>query len=146
MENTFQRDLKIGQEVEKEVLKMVQKKYPDAYIIEGYCKEGDIHIPEPHDKYVEVKADFMSKKTGNIVVEVEFNGVPSALSTTKSYRWVFFTGDKYIITSPKRLKKMIEDNKLIPATFVGRGDSCSKQAYLVKQHLIENTAIKVIDL
>ena len=146
MENTFQKDLKIGHEVELQVLEMVRKKYPEAYQFEGYCKEGDIYIPEPHDKWVEVKADFMSKKTGNIVVEIEFNGKPSALSTTKAYRWVFFTGNKYIITTPNRLRRMIKDYDLKPATFTGKGDSCPKQAYLVKQPLIEKTAIKVIDL
>lgn len=141
---SFEQDLKTGKKYEQEILTIVKKKYPNAHIIEGYCKEGDIYVPEINE-YVEVKYDGMSNKTGNIVVEVAYNGKPSALMTTKSYRWVFHTGNKIIIHSPKRLHKMIIDHSLHPATFTGRGDRYSKQAYLVKQPLIEDTAINVME-
>lgn len=141
--DTFHRDLSAGKIVEQKVLKIVQKKYPKAHIVDGYCKEWDIFIPEIN-KGIEVKSDQKSQHTGNIVVEIEFNGKPSALCTTKSYRWFFYTGKKTIITSPNRLKQMIDDCKLQPVTFTGKGDRHSKRAYLVKQHLIENTAIEVL--
>jgi hypothetical protein len=83
----------------------------------------------------------MSCKTGNLVIEIEFNGKPSALSTTKSYRWVFYTGEEYIITSPGRIKKVVKDMR--PAKFTGKGDTKPKLAYLVKKHLIMDSAILV---
>jgi len=143
--DTFKSDLNRGKKVERKVLEMVRAIYPEAYIVDGYCKDGDIYIPPPEDDWVEVKYDPMSKQTGNIVIEIEFNGKPSALATTKSYRWVFFTDDEYIIASPERLKKMIEDNNLKPAKFTGRGDTCPKLAYLVKKKLVMDTAILIIN-
>ena len=141
----FVQDLAIGKQVERKVLEMVRAIYPEAYIVQGYCKEGDIYIPPPNDDWVEVKSDQKSKFTGNIVIEIEFDGKPSALSTTKSYRWVFYTGDEYIITSPERLRKMIADNDLKPVRFTGRGDTCAKLAYLAKKKLVIDTAILVIN-
>ena len=141
--DTFKRDLQRGEDIEQHALKIIQEKYPDAYKIRGYCKEWDIFIPSIN-KGIEIKYDPMSKKTGNIVVEIEFGGKPSALSTTKAYRWFFYTGDSIIITSPDRLEQLIKDNNLYPATFTGRGDSKSKRAFLIKKHLIEDIAFLVL--
>jgi len=138
--NTFSRDLARGQKVERIVLDIVKAKYPDAYLMEGYCKEWDIFIPS-EDKGVEVKYDPMSQKTGNIVIEIEYNKKPSALSTTKSYRWVIHTGKEMIITTPDRIRKAIDDNNLRTVKFTGPGDPHSKLAYLVKKHMLEDTAI-----
>ena len=49
METSFNKDLERGQRIEKEILVEVKKKYDDAYLVDGYCKEWDIHIPS-HDK------------------------------------------------------------------------------------------------
>jgi len=141
-DNNFGDDLKIGHIYEKKVLEMVREQYPEAYIVKGYCKQGDIYIPPPVDSWVEVKSDQKSKYTGNLVIEIEFNGKPSALSTTKSYRWVFYTGEEYIITSPERIRKVVKDMR--PAKFTGKGDTKPKIAYLVKKQLIMDSAILVI--
>lgn len=140
--DNFQKDLKRGERVEAKILEMVKRKYPDAYKVKGYCKEGDIYIPSK-DEWIEVKYDPMSNETGNIVVEIEFNGKPSALSTTKSYRWVFYTDKELIITTPEILKKIIKDNELTPRKFVGNGDRHAKLAYLIKKYLIIDTALYV---
>jgi len=139
--SSFTKDLERGQRIEKEILKRVIEKYPDAYIVDGYCKEWDIYIPS-EDKGVEVKYDPMSQKTGNIVVEIEYNNKPSALMTTKAYRWVFHTGKKIITTTPELLHDVINNNKLRVACFKGPGDPHYKKAYLIKQYLIEETALK----
>lgn len=143
--STFYEDLKKGQKIEKEILKRVQLKYKDAYIVEGYCKEWDIYIPS-EEKGIEVKYDPMSQKTGNLVVEVEYNNKPSALQTTKAYRWVFHTGKKVIITTPSRLYEIINKHNLRLATFTGPGDPHPKKAYLIRQELIEGNAILTEDL
>ena len=139
---SFKTDLARGERVEQEILTYVKKKYADAHKVEGYCKEWDIFIPSIN-KGIEVKYDPMSMKTGNIVVEIEYNNKPSALMTTKAYRWVFHTKDEVIITTPDRLHKIIKDNNLYPATFTGPGDLHSKKAYLIKKYLIKETSLSV---
>jgi len=130
----FNDALSYGEQIEREVLVMIQKKYPKAHKIEGYCKEYDILIPDVGG--VEVKSDQKSKYTGNIVVEIEYNGKPSALMTTKAKWWVFYTGLEYIWITPQRIRNCVET--MNPVTFTGKGDTKEKRAYLVeKQRLIE---------
>ena len=139
--SSFYKDLARGQKIEREMLILVQKKYPDAYLVEGYCKEWDIFIPS-EEKGVEVKYDPMSQKTGNIVVEVEYNDKPSALMTTKAYRWIFHTGKELILTTPKRIMEVVDKYTLSPACFKGPGDPHYKKAYLIKKHQLKETAIR----
>jgi len=134
---TFEFDLFEGESSEREVLKYIHHKYPKAFKIEGYFKEYDIYVPEV-DKSVEVKQDYKSQFTGNLVVEIEFNGKPSALSTTKADYWVFVTMSMWFWITPKQICECIREYKYTPATFVGKGDTKSKKAYLIKINHIEN--------
>ena len=131
--NTFHRDLLRGQEIEKKVLISIQKKYPKAHQIDGYFKEYDIFIPEIN-KSVEVKSDEQSKYTGNILVEVEFNGKPSALNTSKADYWVFWDGYKFNWFIISRIWDCINDFNLKTRSFVGKGDVHQKKAYLIPKN------------
>jgi hypothetical protein len=82
---TFHDDLSRGIAIEMQVLSNIRKKYPCATLIDGY-KGYDIWIPETGTG-VEVKYDPMSKETGNLVVEVEMSGNPSALLATHRHCW-----------------------------------------------------------
>lgn len=135
IETTFNRDLKRGKYHEQVILNKIQTKYPKANIIDGYCKDWDIWIPELHIG-VEVKSDEKSKYTGNIVIEIEFNGKPSALSTTKAKYWVIFDGDKYTWFDVDMIHHCIKENNLQPVEFVGKGDLLSKRAYLIPKSLL----------
>ena len=73
MRETFKRDLESGKKLEEHILKKVKRRYPDAYIIDGYFKDYDIYIPEI-DLGIEVKKDEKSQETRNYVIEIEFNG------------------------------------------------------------------------
>lgn len=139
--DTFIRDLKRGEQVELALLSMIRKKYPEAYKVEGYFKDYDIYVPELK-KSIEVKSDEKSKYTGNIVVEVSFNGKPSALSTSKADYWVWWDGEYFSWFTIDLIKKCLKENKTPIRTFVGKGDSKSKSAYLVKKHLLYKYAIK----
>ena len=136
----FKDSLKIGHKSEYAVCKNIQKKYPKAYVVEGYCKGFDIYVPET-DKRIEVKQDKKSNFTGNIVVEVEFNGKPSALSTTTADYWVFDDGEIYIWTTPRTLRLLIKS--MSPVIFVGNGDNKKKKAFLVRKNIIVATAMSV---
>ena len=137
MIQTFDRDLARGKKYEQIVLEAIQQKYSKAFIEDGYCKEWDIYIPELSFG-IEVKSDKKSIDTGNIVIEIEFNGKPSALSTTKSKYWVIFDGYDYKWFLVDDIKKCIEENNLRYATFTGKGDIHSKKAYLIKKKILYN--------
>jgi hypothetical protein len=132
---SFKKDLATGLRYENIVLKKVQKKYPRAYRVDGYCKDWDIYIPEI-EIGLEVKYDKMSLKTGNIVVEVEFDNKPSALSTTKSKYWMITDGVDYKWFLVDDLKRCVQDNDLKLLRFKSKGDSKYKRAYLIKKHIL----------
>ena len=140
---TFEKDLEAGKELEEYILKKVKKKYSDAYIIDGYFKEYDIYIPQIN-LGVEVKRDEKSRYTGNYVIEVEFDGKPSALSTTKADYWVIYDGECEVWTTPLRIKKSIKGLPL--REFIGKGDTKPKKAYLCPKELIKKNAEVVYEI
>ncbi len=135
MIETFHRDLKRGKYHENIILDKIKSKYSQAYIIDGYCKDYDIFIPELNYG-IEVKSDEKSKYTNNIVIEIEFNGKRSALSTTKAKYWVIYDGYDYNWFDTNNIKKCIKENNLSYAEFVGKGDTKSKKAYLIKKDIL----------
>lgn len=142
MSDVFYSDLDRGLVYEIKHLKRIQESYPDAYKVKGYCKDYDIYIPSKGFG-VEIKMDKMSQQTGNIVVEIEFDGKPSALSTTKAKYWIFDTDKEIITVRTESLKKLVK--RLKPVTFKGRGDTKYKKAYLVKQYMIESIGVNRIE-
>ena len=139
--SSFYADLEVGKQTENAILFIIKKKYPKAYIIEGYFKDYDIYIPEKNIG-VEVKRDEKSKYTGNLVIEVEFNGKPSALSTTKADYWVFYDGYDYIWITPKMLKDITYFCGNI-VEFIGKGDTKPKKAYLMPKSIIKASALLI---
>lgn len=138
---TFFRDLSRGEQIENFVLSIIQDKYPEAYKKKGYFKDYDLYIPEI-EKSVEVKSDEKSKYTGNIVVEIEFDGKPSALSTTKADYWVWYDGELLSWFTVDDIYRCLKDTKTPLREFVGKGDTKSKKAYLVKKTDLYRYAIK----
>jgi len=140
----FYESLESGKITENVVLSHIKKEYPKAYVVEGYCKEYDIYVPEKKIG-IEVKRDEKSKYTGNYVIEIEFDGKPSALSTTKAEYWVIFDGKFYIWILTNKLKAMVESfgNKYL-AEFIGNGDTKYKKAYLVPKKIIKDKAKLII--
>ena len=134
---SFREDLEAGKKIEEYILKRIQKKYPQAKIMEGYFKEYDIIIPEIN-KTIEVKSDVKSLHTGNFVVEVEFDGKPSALSTTTADWWVFYDSKAEFWITPELIKHAVKDLEL--REFVGKGDTKSKKAYLCPKDYIKINA------
>lgn len=130
----FAQDLEAGLDVEKRVLEILQRKYPCATIVNAF-KGYDIWIPEL-EKGIEVKSDQKSQHTGNIVIEIEFNGKPSALMTTKAAYWIFYDGEKFVSIEPMEIIKCIFMNKLKYAEFVGNGDTKSKKAFLIRKDVL----------
>ena len=141
--NTFQEDLRTGKIIENDVLSILKQKYDSAFIIGGYCKEYDIFVPEISKGY-EVKQDYKSKYTNNLVIEVAMFGKPSALMTTMAHAWVFVTPNQFTFIERERIKDCIIENNLQVRTFVGKGDTEPKNAYLIKEDLLFSYAYKIV--
>lgn len=136
-DSVFKRDLEKGLKHEQIVLGYIQQKYPLTVAMKGKWKEFDLWVPEV-DMGIEVKSDEKSQETGNLVVEIEFGGKPSALSTTKAKYWVIWDGIEYSWLKVSEIWRCIEENNYRVATFTGRGDRTAKRAYLIpKEELWE---------
>jgi len=133
--SSFKKDLQRGTKVEDFVLQKIKNKYPEARRMTGYCKEYDIWIPEI-SQGIEVKYDPKSNETGNIVIEIEMGGKPSALSTTKAHQWIFYDGKNLVSMEPRLIKECIYRNQLRLVSFTGPGDEQSKKAYLVPKDML----------
>jgi hypothetical protein len=131
---SFTEDLERGKSVEMKILQKIQNKFPCATWVKAH-KGYDIWIPEK-GYGVEVKYDQKSNETGNIVVEIEMFGKPSALFTTEAKWWVFYDDTTYAWIKPIDIIKCIIFNKLIWVEFVGQGDTAIKKAYLIKKELL----------
>ena len=129
--DSFKRDLGRGIQVENMLLTILKRKYPASTLVNAF-KGYDIWIPEIH-KSIEVKYDEKSNETGNIVVEIEFNGKPSALMITTADYWVFYDGKDFVSVEPKDIVKCIFMCKLQYVEFTGSGDSKAKKAFLIKK-------------
>ena len=136
----FEKSLYIGKSVEDIVCEKIKRKYPKAYVIQEYCKGYDIYVPEK-DMKIEVKQDKKSNYSGNFVVETEFNGKPSGISTTEADYWVLYDGKCFIWITPDRLTQVTTGLRQV--TFTGRGDDKPKRAYLVKKESIMSFANKI---
>ena len=135
MVEDFKADLERGKFHEIYVLNKIQEKYKNAYIVDGYFKEYDIFIPELNFG-VEVKFDNRSIKTGNIIIETASNENPSGISTTKAKYWVIYDGMQYNWILTDNIRKCISNHNCKERKFVCKGDTKTKQAYLIKYFLI----------
>lgn len=139
-ELTFEQDLIRGGIAESLILKEIQQKHPRAYKKKGYFKDYDIYVPEVN-KSIEVKFDERCSETGNVVVEIQYNGNPSALMTTKADYWVFVTHEYTVWTTPDLIWECIHKFGIRTVAFIGTGDDKLKRAYLIPLEQIKQLSI-----
>ena len=107
MTKKFHKDLGTGQQYENKALQVIHKKYPQAYIIDGYYKEWDIYIPELNIG-VEVKRDAQYEKYGNFFLEYYCRNKPSGIVTTKAKYYFIFLDELYIVKTDFLLDKFLK--------------------------------------
>tara|TARA_B100001287_G_scaffold37936_1_gene27218 strand:+ start:652 stop:1101 length:450 start_codon:yes stop_codon:yes gene_type:complete len=139
-DSAFRKDLALGKEVEEKILSSIRKKYPSAVLIPGKFKEYDIFIPENNSK-VEVKVDYKSQETGNILVELYMFSKPSALLATEADYWVIDTGPEILWTTPKKILECILLNNINSQKIIGDGDTAEKIACLIPEKLFKKYLI-----
>ena len=139
---SFHSDLAFGEEGEYLVLKKLHFKYPKAYKVEGYCKEWDIFVPEKGIG-VEVKSDRAAHKTGNVVIENSYGGIPSGIETTRATWWVYITKCNLYWIKPEDIKQCIKDNDIscLDCAPTG-GDYKRKSLYLIREKLFRKYATR----
>jgi len=138
----FKQCLQKGKNAEIKVLKIIQKKYPFAKVINGKFCKYDIYVPEVN-KTIEVKYQEDSKY--NFVIEIASCGKRSGLLITKADFWVIFDGKHYYWIAIKNLWKCIDDHNMIPKAFnVKSGDKKLKEAYLIPKQIFRSYSDCVI--
>lgn len=138
----FQKDLSRGRKLENYILEICRQKYPCATLIEGKFKGYDLFVPETGKK-LEIKGDFRSQETGNIVIELMMYDKPSALLSTEADVWVFCTGKELLWITPIKIIECIMVNNIPSRRLTGRGDSVSKIACLVPFEVFRQYSHKI---
>jgi hypothetical protein len=126
---TFIADLKIGNQYEKKYVDMID--YDSYEISKGCFKPYDIKVVNGDiTTTYEIKADRMTAKTGNVVIEYACNGKPSGITSSEADYWVYFIvgTDEYIKISTADLRQLITDKKYTRS--LKGGDGWRSQMYL----------------
>ena len=94
----------------------------------GQTYEKKLHGLLTEKGKIEVKADRMSHKTGNLVIEFESRGKPSGIETTESDYWFYWIVglDIGIMVPILKLKELVKN-----ARVVSGGDNGTSRMYLV---------------
>ena len=142
VKEAFKKDLARGRKIEENILSLIQNKYPCAVLIDGSFKDYDLFIPETN-KTVEIKGDFKSCETGNIIIELMMFGKPSALLSTKADYWIIYTGKEFLWTTPIKIKECIMVNNINSRELLGFGDSETKIACLIPINIFKRYCFRI---
>ena len=142
--DNFKKDVQRGRDIENLILNKVKQKYACAVLIDGKFKDYDLFIPETN-KTIEIKGDYRSCQTGNILIELMMFNVPSALLTTKADYWVIFTGQELLWTTPIKIVECITINNISSRSLTGQGDTASKVACLIPIETFKKYCFKIED-
>ena len=138
----FKKDLQRGRKIEEKILNICKQKYPCSVLIDGKFKDYDLFIPETNKK-LEIKGDYRSCETGNIIIELMMFGKPSALLTTKADFWVVYTGLELLWITPRKIIECITVNNINSRTLTGQGDTASKVACLIPIETFKKYCFKI---
>ncbi|MDB4730494.1 hypothetical protein OAF13_00410 [Akkermansiaceae bacterium] len=138
----FKKDLQRGRKIEEKILDICRQKYPCSVLIDGKFKDYDLFIPETNKK-LEIKGDYRSCETGNIIIELMMFGKPSALLTTKADFWVVYTGLELLWITPIKIIECITVNNINSRTLTGQGDTASKVACLIPIETFKKYCFKI---
>lgn len=134
----FVKDLKAGEDIEKEILAILLKKFPNAYKETGkfHREFYDIIIPKEGSKIalrLEIKADLYKSK--NLAFECLGREAKSTgILKTSSVFWIHFRNDKYLIWDRKKLKRYLL--KKAGEFIRDCGDDHASAAYIIPEEFM----------
>lgn len=108
----FTKDKQIARRYEDAVCRIISKKYPNTHVIDGFCPDGDVYVPEI-DMFIEVKYDRLVKSSGNFFIECEFEGEESGIRNSKAEYYVLCDGESGYMIPTEILKGMVRDKRPI---------------------------------
>lgn len=145
MNPKWEPQLKLGEDLEVELLKHIQVVYPKAYRSTGNFKDFDIFVNEKNS--IELKYDVMAQKTGNFAFEVRYKGKdenndgkswkPSGVSVTKANWFVSCDHYKFYFFETEKLRDYIKTNWPTIVKKLG-GDDFKSQVCLIRKEVIVN--------
>lgn len=139
----FRRDLKVGQQTEKEAAEKLKQHFNFDSLEFNNDKKYDIKatIGEVSRTY-EVKTDLMCGQTGNFALEYECRGKPSGIVTTEADYWIYKLDDGFYMISVESLKNLIDEGKYFRMVSGGDRGSNTKM-FLFKLPLMKETMHKL---
>jgi len=133
-----------GKQIEYMVCNFIKTKYPQAYVVDGYNPAFDIFIPEIGAK-IEVKQDLKANETGRFLVECEFDGKPSGISTSTANYWIFVDKYSQIWIRTEALRYIISSLNLKKFVFVGNGDTKEKAAVFIPMETLVHSPYTIVE-
>jgi hypothetical protein len=118
MNYDFAKDMAVADKIEVAVVQKLQKHYNNFKFCGFSGTKGYDCVFMMGDKTytLEIKADFFTSYTGNVVIEFESRGKDSGITTSKASFFAYAVMqteedfDLYIITT-KKLKQMVENKE-----------------------------------
>ena len=146
MSSNFNSDLSFGNFYEKQALEYF--KYDSFEIKTGMFKPYDLLLKSRYGQLkIEVKADRLAWKTGNLAIEYECSGKPSGISSTRADYYLYFVKESG--KEDKAFKIPVKDfPKLVKGCrSVSGGDGYRSKMYLLpykflSEYLVEKIKIK----
>jgi hypothetical protein len=132
----FLEDELEAQQAEQDVLRIIQKKYPKAFKINGNHKEYDLEIPEIK-KTIEIKWDKESDKTGNYFIETGFNGKDSGLDATTADWWCIVDKTTIMFIPTESLQYVLKKHYCFNRDIKGQ-DGTTVRYKLIKKDILQS--------
>jgi len=108
----WEQDLKEGEEVEGKFANLLfSKGYVNTFRTEGKTKYDIISINPKTDQLIsfEVKYDRMCSETGNVAIEVAYNGKPNSISLASCKYVVYYVEEKFYSIDSVILSWLLKD-------------------------------------
>lgn len=133
MHYNFKKDLADGQAAELEVKQrlMARLDISEDDFEHSKSKGYDLKVLSKGWTF-EVKNDLMAERTGNVAIEFESRGKPTALAVSTADFWVYkFAGSFFAFRTEVLRKKMFEE-KLYFREVVGGDEGSNTRMFLIK--------------
>jgi len=132
--SNFEDDLKLGIRAQEFIVNTLQKELPGLHSIDGNFSSYDLISDSGYT--VEVKFDYLSRRTPNVGIEYLYKGYPSGISKTKALDWIhiYFLNDKLVYSRIRstELKAYIKSNQEY-LTRVPAGDNKASKLILINK-------------
>lgn len=128
----FRLDLERAKETEKKAVEKLRKwlTIEEVTFNEDFRYDFEVKLSNSTRKY-EVKEDLQCGQTGNTVVEYEYRGNPSGISTTEADFWIYKFDDGFYQIATHKLKEVITE-KLYFREVVGGDRGSNTKMYLFR--------------